>query len=487
MKISCPSASTSTNNRQHPLRAMSIDNYLPSLTCLIMLLFHANSFSRQVIISPHKSLLRRATFPSIHVLSAERNDSNSSLLIKKEGLTNSRNVTGGLRHLPILRPPNELLSRSRKVVAIVKSDKEVKNVRARARKHGAETINALILSLCLPLRDTVDGYRRVWRSLHPFEQVVFDLSIRARQKKDGMTLDSVLNEINEARKSMLEYGKKLIKRVKEAPTAKEASDFTKEGVESLLKMFEEVASSPVANLVDLQKELRSSPVVDLKSPAVVLVGAPNVGKSSIVRAISSASPEVNNYPFTTRGMTLGHIEVFWSDEGTISKAIVPEHNMKRKRPYTSPEDAGGRYAFSQLCQVMDSPGILVRPDSERNEMESLTLATMQHLPTCVMYVMDLSGAAGDKCSSIEDQLALRQEIRARFPRRPWIDVVSKVDLGIDDGAIKKLQSIMGEDSPYVKLSLHEEIGLGELKSRVLQMLEDMHLILQVMNSSKDER
>ena len=41
------------------------------------------------------------------------------------------------------------------------------------------------------------------------------------------------------------------------------------------------------------------------------MGVPNVGKSTIVRSISSATPEVNNYPFTTRGMTLGHVEVFW--------------------------------------------------------------------------------------------------------------------------------------------------------------------------------
>ena len=67
-------------------------------------------------------------------------------------------------------------------------------------------------------------------------------------------------------------------------------------------------SDVVLNLIDVQKSLRKIPIVELGTPTVVLVGAPNVGKSSIVRAISSGTPEVNNYPFTTRGMTLGHID-----------------------------------------------------------------------------------------------------------------------------------------------------------------------------------
>lgn len=47
-----------------------------------------------------------------------------------------------------------------------------------------------------------------------------------------------------------------------------------------------------------------------------------------------------------------------------------------------------------------------------------------HLPTAVMFVMDLSGGAGDKYSSVVDQLILRREVMALFSRRPWVDVVS---------------------------------------------------------------
>lgn len=71
------------------------------------------------------------------------------------------------------------------------------------------------------------------------------------------------------------------------------------------------------------------------------------------------------------------------------------------------------FPISQLCLIVDSPGVLRRVDGQtRNEMEELTLAAMSHLPMAVMYVMDLSGGAGDKCSSVEDQLLLRKELRA---------------------------------------------------------------------------
>lgn len=92
---------------------------------------------------------------------------------------------------------------------------------------------------------------------------------------------------------------------------------------------------------DLQAELKKIPVIDLALPTMVLIGSPNVGKSSIIRSISSGVPEVNNYPFTTRGMTLGHLEV-----------------------------------RDQVYQIMDSPGLLDRSDDDRNEMELLTIASL---------------------------------------------------------------------------------------------------------------
>jgi nucleolar GTP-binding protein len=238
------------------------------------------------------------------------------------------------------------------------------------------------------------------------------------------------------------------------------------------------------------------------------VGCPNVGKSSIVRAVSSGTPEVNNYPFTTRGMTLGHVEVFWDSNGNAKDYVITPggDSIKLKSSISYDDDntfVKGGYAFSQLCQVMDSPGLLARDDAERNEMEQLTLAAMKHLPTAVMYVLDFSGQAGDKCSSVEDQLLLRKEIRSRFPRRPWIDVVSKVDLGIVDGAMEKLEAILAEEKEsrqstvtgsdkddrikYIKLSIQQGTGLSELRNAVMNMLGDVKIVVDAMSGLNQQQ
>ena len=101
------------------------------------------------------------------------------------------------------------------------------------------------------------------------------------------------------------------------------------------------------------------PVVDPEKPTLCLVGAPNVGKSSLVRVLSTGKPEVCNYPFTTRGILMGHISF----------------NYDR-------------------FQVADTLGLLARKDDDRNNLEKLTIVVLSHLPTAVLFVHDLTGECG---------------------------------------------------------------------------------------------
>jgi hypothetical protein len=76
-------------------------------------------------------------------------------------------------------------------------------------------------------------------------------------------------------------------------------------------------------------------------------------------------------------------------------------------------------------QVTDTPGVLYRPDEERNAMELLTVATLEHLPTAAVFVMDFTEQCGCSC---QQQWQIRTELLTRFPHKLWIDVITKMDL-----------------------------------------------------------
>jgi len=239
-----------------------------------------------------------------------------------------------------------------------------------------------------------------------------------------------MSDFDLMRRTVVRTGKEAVAEASRAQTSKEAAALTVQGIERVGDAFEE-ESSALLDLIRTAQILRRLPRPSLDEPMLVLVGMPNVGKSSLITVTSTGTPEINDYPFTTRRLKMGHVEAL----------------------------SGARY------QVMDTPGVLYRPEEERNPMEGLTLCAVKHLPSAVVFVMDLSGTCGAQ-SDPKLQLRVREQIRGLFGHRPWLDVRSKADLPLAEG-------IAPEEVPEGTLSVSvvEDTNIEELKRRMTLLVQ----------------
>lgn len=122
-----------------------------------------------------------------------------------------------------------------------------------------------------------------------------------------------------------------------------------------------------------------------------LVGLPNAGKSSILAAVSNASPKIADYPFTTLSPNLG---VLFTD---IESVVIA-----------------------------DIPGLIEGASNDKG----LGLAFLRHIERTrlLLHVLDMS--CGDAESIIEDWRVVRAEMEQYDPElgeRPCIVVGNKMD------------------------------------------------------------
>lgn len=154
---------------------------------------------------------------------------------------------------------------------------------------------------------------------------------------------------------------------------------------SVLKSIDE----DLVFLNEASARLREIPGIDPSLPTIIIAGYPNVGKSSFLAMVTRARPEIASYPFTTQGLIVGHIT--------------------RK---------------DQRYQIVDTPGLLDRPLSERNEIERQAIAAMRHLRGIVLFLIDPTGHCGYPLVS---QLKLLEEIR-RWLKLPIVVAYNKSDI-----------------------------------------------------------
>lgn len=242
--------------------------------------------------------------------------------------------------------------------------------------------------------------------LSPFERELIDVLISCQKLHHALA----------AIKWCSQTVKKIAKEVK--GKAKRAG---LEDIQELKKAYYGRVSSVIKDIAEELRFLNNArnvlhqiPQIEANLPTVVIAGFPNVGKSTLVKKLSSAKPEIAPYPFTTKGLIIGHKTV----------DLV-------------------KYQF------IDTPGLLDRPLEERNAIEKQTILALRHLADIILFLIDPTGYSGD----LEAQEHLLKALQAEFRDAKFIVVETKSD-------------ILKRNNQRLKISAGTGEGLEELMEEI---------------------
>jgi len=172
-------------------------------------------------------------------------------------------------------------------------------------------------------------------------------------------------------------------------------------IASILKSINE----KLLYLEEVRYKFKKIPTFNVEEPIIVVAGFPNVGKSSLIRLISTAKPEIDYYPFTTRKLIVGH-----------------------------------RVIKGKKIQIIDTPGLLDRTLEKRNKIELQAVIALKYLADKIIFIFDGYGNSG---YSINEQMNLFNEICELFSDSIIIPCLNKIDLEnfekVDENLLKKIE------------------------------------------------
>jgi nucleolar GTP-binding protein len=259
--------------------------------------------------------------------------------------------------------------------------------RAGRAKSGAEAQQSMLQTATNILSDNLQNVAAEWPDfdeVHPFYYELADAIV------DVDELRQSLSEIQWASRKTHNLGREY--QGKLTGDADADRKIRKQGFARLADIVEEVEDD-LLRVGQAHQDLRRLPEIDPDEPTIVVAGYPNVGKSSFVNEVTNARNEIAEYPFTTKGVRVGHFD----------------HQRIR-------------------YQIVDTPGLLDRPEDERNDIENQAVSALTHLADAIVFVVDASGYCG---YPLDAQLELRDALADRFADVPVLTVCNKSDLSTD--------------------------------------------------------
>ncbi|GHV30227.1 GTPase Obg [Clostridia bacterium] len=192
-------------------------------------------------------------------------------------------------------------------------------------------------------------------------------------------------------------------------------------------------------------------ILELKLLADVgLIGFPNVGKSTLISAISNARPKIANYHFTTLQPNLGVVSV----------------------------SEGGSFV------VADIPGLIEGASAG----VGLGHDFLRHVERCRMLWHVVDAAALEGKNTVSDIEVINNELACfseELTQKPQVLVANKLDLATED-QVKELEDYAKRDeTQFFCVSAIERSGLDSLKKATLQKLKELPPI-KIFESDSDD-
>lgn len=187
----------------------------------------------------------------------------------------------------------------------------------------------------------------------------------------------------------------------------------------------------------IRQHLSRLPSIDPNTRTLMITGYPNVGKSSFLNQITRADVEVEPFEFTTKSLYVGHTDY--------------------------------RYL---TWQVIDTPGLLDSPLSEKNDIEMQSITALAHLQASVLFFIDISEMCG---YSIAQQVNLLKTIKPLFTNKPLLIVMNKIDIVSPDSLPQETKDLLeevsaGDNVELIPMSNFNGDGINNVKSRACDML-----------------
>ena len=168
---------------------------------------------------------------------------------------------------------------------------------------------------------------------------------------------------------------------------------------------------------------------------VGIIGLPNAGKSTLISVMSSASPKIANYPFTTLTPTLGVVETNWGD------------------PFV----------------VADIPGLI----EGAHQGAGLGTQFLRHIERTRILIHLIDAESIDPQHPREHLNTVNRELESFNPQliqKTQIVALNKMDLPGASMAAEAFVTAM-EPEPVFLISAKEKQGINRLVSRTIELLD----------------